>query len=231
MDRTGGECSVWPTVAGVKKSEIAFECLDSGSSNKLLQHQFESALSQPDGCLMSHRTETSETPQEPNWSEEVRRYLPAGLKLAVRLCGEPQMAEDLLQEALLRVARHRHQFRGDCAPATWIGRILINVCRDWQRRRVRQQASTPLLEGQDVAPLVPIPMEVQEQQDRLRRMVQQLPQRQQEVFVLRIWQEMSPDEIAETLEISVQNVYANLSAARKQLQSWLPTSDQADFHF
>ena len=57
-----------------------------------------------------------------------------------------------------------------------------------------------------------------EQQQAIRNAVRQLPHRQREVFSLVVWQAMTPNEVAELLEIETQNVHATMHAARKRLQ-------------
>lgn len=170
---------------------------------------------------MPELSEQSEVPQPPDWSQEIRQYLPMGLRLATRFCGDATMAEDLLQDALLKAARSRHRFAGQCSPSTWLNRIVINVCRDWLRSRKRAQPSAipwdeSMASVEDVSRV-----EARETRERLWHAVQTLPERQRDVIVLSVWQQMSTEEVAEALEISVQNVYSNLSAARQQLQSRL----------
>ncbi len=62
---------------------------------------------------------------------------------AVRLLGDPGLAEDALQEAYLRAFRALPRFRGDSSMATWLHRIVHNVCMDELRRRCRR-AEDPL---------------------------------------------------------------------------------------
>lgn len=163
----------------------------------------------------------SDFASETDWDAEISSFLSRGFHLALRYCSDAVLAEDLLQEAMLRIARSRHRFRGQCTAATWMTRIVINVCRDWRRTQSRQlhrqvewdedQVSVP---PQDV-------MDLQEQQLRLRRLVDRLPDRQREVLILTVWQQLSTEEVAECLQVTKQNVYANLSVARAQLQKWL----------
>lgn len=163
----------------------------------------------------------SASASETDWDAEVRDFLERGFHLALRFCNDAVLAEDLLQEAMLRIARNRHQFRRQCSVATWMTRVVINVCRDWRRNQNRQlprqvdwdESQLPV-EPQNV-------LDVQEQQRRIRRLVDRLPDRQREVLVLTVWQQLSAEEVAECLQITKQNVYSNLSVARTQLQKWL----------
>ena len=58
-----------------------------------------------------------------------------------RLVGDGSTAEDLVQEAFLRVLRHRDKFRGDSRFATWLHRIVRNVCLDYIGAQNRQEAA------------------------------------------------------------------------------------------
>jgi RNA polymerase sigma-70 factor (ECF subfamily) len=60
--------------------------------------------------------------------------------LGLRLCGNEQDAEDLVQETFLRAYRHWHQFEGRSDPATWLYSIAARACRRMNRRRVGEPA-------------------------------------------------------------------------------------------
>lgn len=60
--------------------------------------------------------------------------------LGLRLCGNPQDAEDLVQETFLRAFRHWHQFEGRSEVSTWLYAIAARTCRRMQRRRAGQPA-------------------------------------------------------------------------------------------
>jgi RNA polymerase sigma-70 factor (ECF subfamily) len=61
--------------------------------------------------------------------------------LAMRLLGDRELVEDALQEAYLRAFRALPQFRGESSVATWLHRIVHNVCMDELRRRSRRAES------------------------------------------------------------------------------------------
>ena len=154
----------------------------------------------------------------------VVEHLPAALRLAVRLTGDRDTAEELVQEALLRVARGWRKFRGDAAFRTWLFRIVINVFRDSLRRRRLSVASL-----EDEAVDVPDPRgasppsaaAAQELAERVAAEVSRLPPRQREVMVLLVFEGMTTKQTAALLEITEQNVHATLSVARAHLQKRL----------
>jgi RNA polymerase sigma-70 factor, ECF subfamily len=66
----------------------------------------------------------------------VVEHLPAALRFARRLTGDPQLAEEVVQDALCRVLARWRSFRGESSFRTWLLSIVVNVDRD-RRRRVR----------------------------------------------------------------------------------------------
>ena len=80
----------------------------------------------------------------------VRAYDQSVLRLAMNLLRSPEDAQDVYQEAFLRVYRNLNSFRFDCSFHTWLYRIVTNLCLDQMRRRkVRKEEPTviPTAEG------------------------------------------------------------------------------------
>src|SRR5215831_20483658 len=65
----------------------------------------------------------------------VRAYDHSVLRLAVNLLRSQDDAQDVYQEAFLRVYRNIHTFRFDCSFHTWLYRIVTNICLDHLRKR------------------------------------------------------------------------------------------------
>ena len=73
----------------------------------------------------------------------VRQYDQSVLKLAYNLLRSAEDAQDIYQEAFLRVHKNLHQFRFDCSFHTWLYRIVTNLCLDLLRKRkVRKEEAT-----------------------------------------------------------------------------------------
>ena len=73
----------------------------------------------------------------------VRLYDQNVLRLAMNLLRSPEDANDIYQEAFLRVYKHLHTFRFDCSFHTWLYRIVTNLCLDaLRKRRVRREEDT-----------------------------------------------------------------------------------------
>jgi len=73
----------------------------------------------------------------------VRLYDQNVLRLALNLLRSPEDANDIYQEAFLRVYKNLHSFRFDCSFHTWLYRIVTNLCLDaLRKRRVRREENT-----------------------------------------------------------------------------------------
>ena len=148
-------------------------------------------------------------------------HLPSALRLAVRLTGDRDAAEELVQEALLRVAKRWRTFRGESTFRTWLFRILINVFRDWLRRRTLTVIGLDD-ETLDVRTAQPHEAALADELAALvAAEVSRLPPRQREVLVLIAFERLSTSETAAIVGISEQNVHATLSAARARLKQRL----------
>lgn len=152
----------------------------------------------------------------------VAEHLPQALGFATRLCGDPDRAEEIVQEALLRVVRSWQSFRGEAAFRTWLFRIVINVFRD---HRAKADAALPIDQGGpdaiDAAPGPPAAAMAAELGELVAGEVSRLPPRQREVLVLVGYEGLATREVAELLGTSEANVHSNLWAARARLKARL----------
>ncbi|QDV13520.1 ECF RNA polymerase sigma factor SigW [Rosistilla oblonga] len=154
--------------------------------------------------------------------QAVSELLPYWLRMAQRLSGDPEIAEEAVQDALVRVAKSWKGFRGQATLQTWVGRIVIHCVRD--RMTARKQPTGCQEAAPDVVAKSRGPVEellASEQQQRVRTAIGLLPDRQREVLTLTIWEAKSVAEVGELLEISTQNVYATLHVARQRLKEIL----------
>lgn len=160
----------------------------------------------------------------------VRAHLPQALRFAIRLTGDVDAAEDVVQDALVRVARSWKTFRGEAEFRTWLFRIVINVFRD---RLARQPPKEPLgRELCDDRADDPADAAAWNELERLvAQRVSALPPRQREVMVLITYEGLKAREVSRMLGISEANVYATLHAARERLRAelacWLGEKNDA----
>ena len=79
----------------------------------------------------------------------VRAYDQSVLRLAMNLLRSPEDAQDVYQEAFLRVYRNLNNFRFDCSFHTWLYRIVTNLCLDHMRKRKVRKEESSQVEGTD----------------------------------------------------------------------------------
>jgi len=147
----------------------------------------------------------------------VSAHLSEALRLATRLTGKPDEAEEVVQEALVRVARSWKSFRGEARFRTWLFRIVINAFHD----RLRAHPATEPLEDEVPDRRTADPhreAEAAELGRLIAARVSALPPRQREVLILTTYEGLSPREAAEVLGISQANVHATLHVARERLR-------------
>jgi RNA polymerase sigma-70 factor (ECF subfamily) len=141
--------------------------------------------------------------------------------LARRLVGDPHLASDVTQEALIRAWRALPRFRGDAQLSTWLHRITVNTA--WtQKKRAKRHAGPSI----DELTELPAPMgpdhpeaagETLELRDRLRTALDHLPEGQRQVVIMKDVYGWSHAEIAESMEISVTASKVRLHRARARL--------------
>jgi RNA polymerase sigma-70 factor (sigma-E family) len=135
------------------------------------------------------------------------------LRTAVLLLGDRHDAEDLLQTALLRVARHWSRARE--SPDAYTRRVLINLAYDHSRYRRRHPESPGPLPDRPQAP--PTDGEHDERDDLLR-VLRELPERQRATVVLRFWEDLSVADTAALLGCSEGTVKSTTSKALARLR-------------
>lgn len=144
---------------------------------------------------------------------------PQLLRLAYRLTGDRQHAEDLLQASLLRVARQWHRARDN--PVGYARRTLVNLATDRWRQRGRQ----PVEVGMVAAPERPHddPESQHDNRQVLFAALRKLPPRQRAVLVLRFWEDLSVEQTAELLDCSSGNVKSTSHRALARIRAILQT--------
>src|SRR5215470_15699303 len=79
----------------------------------------------------------------------VRAYDHSVLRLAVNLLRSQEDAQDVYQEAFLRVYKNIHAFRFDCSFHTWLYRIVTNICLDHLRKKKVRKEESAVVETSD----------------------------------------------------------------------------------
>jgi RNA polymerase sigma-70 factor (ECF subfamily) len=152
----------------------------------------------------------------------VERHRRAVYQLCYRFVGNHEDASDLSQEVFLRAYRGLRNFRGRSSLGTWLYRIGVNVCLN--RVSVKKPQSEPIEAQQHVDTRTESPSEQlmsAERAARVRAAIAKLPRKQRAVLILRMYQEMSHQEIAKVVGSSVGAVKANVFHALQNLKKLL----------
>jgi RNA polymerase sigma-70 factor (ECF subfamily) len=155
----------------------------------------------------------------------VDRHKDRAMTLAVRLVGERNEAEELVQDSFLRAFRGLDTFRGDAKFSTWFYRILYNVCMTRvRRRRVLPGEDTcegPAYDGAawaDAEPGSQERLETDEVRDILHEEILRLPEAFRAALTLFYVQELKYEEMSLVLQIPLGTVKTNLSRGRTLLR-------------
>ena len=165
------------------------------------------------------------------FAEAAARYRPQIFRFLLASLRDPDAAETLTQDCLLKAHRNWASFRGDSSVMTWLLRIAINLQKDhWRSRRLQfwKQTSTNSVDADDASQWLPSGESSPEQQAVAKDQVQQvwrtvknLSERQRTVFMLRHVEEMEIHEIAQTVGLSEGTVKAHLSRAMVRVRAEL----------
>ena len=169
---------------------------------------------------------------DPSAAEELaRRYRKPAYFLALQLLGNPDDALDVAQDAMVRFFTHIHRFDVRRPVKPWLFQIVRNRILDLHRRRkVRRHDSIDAArDDDDQAPLhlvdESVDIEGEARRSQLQRRIwaalQELTRNQREILVLRDYQDLAYQEIADTLNIPIGTVMSRLHGARKRLRQVL----------
>jgi RNA polymerase sigma-70 factor, ECF subfamily len=156
------------------------------------------------------------------FEELVRRYQTSIYRVALRMLGSRADAQDAVQETFVRAWRALPRFRQDSAISTWLYRIVTRRALD----KIASRRSTGTLDEVEVE-AGPDPAQAAEDQERLRavrRAIAKLPPDQRAALVLREFEGLSYQEVAQVLGASVPAIKTRIHRARltiiQQSSSW-----------
>ena len=151
------------------------------------------------------------------------RHRDHSLAVARRVIGDPNDAEEVVQEALLRVWNHAAEWRGSTAqPTTWLHRIVLNLAIDCARKV--SPSFVPVDQGPvmiDPAPSAHLVLEGRELETCIARHIPALPPRQRDALSLCYFEGLSCAEAAGAMNVSVSAMEALLVRARRTLRERL----------
>ncbi len=162
----------------------------------------------------------------------VRSYQGRIVSLAYRYLGSAADAEDLAQEVFLRVYRAKETYEPSARFSTWVYRITANASLNFLRgRKARRKVSGSMPGGENEDASVDFEdegaespgerMEKDELAVVLRRIVDDLPERQRMAIVLNKYEGLSYEDVASAMEMSVMAVKSLLTRARVNIKEKL----------
>lgn len=161
------------------------------------------------------------------FKELVERYSGSLYNLAFRLLHDPMEAENVVQEAFLRVIMSLDRVRLDMPFKPYLFRIAVNHCYDILRAS-RTRVTTDI-DGEEIAQDTPEILDRLEKQELsllLHSAIESLPPHYRTVIILRYLDEFSYEEIAQTLNLPLNTVRTHLRRAKEQLKVKMENSEQ-----
>jgi len=147
----------------------------------------------------------------------VERYQRDVYRLCYRYVNNHEDANDLVQEVFLKAWKAIGRFRGESSLSTWLYRIAVNACLNFRavRRPVTQDLPEALADPQPGAATL---VEEGDEARRVRAAVQRLPEKQRATLILKVYHELTHEEVAVVLGSKVGTVKANLFHALGNLR-------------
>ena len=152
------------------------------------------------------------------------RLLPGVLGQATRMLSDRIEAEDVAQDAMMRLWKIAPDWRdGEAQISTWLYRVVANLCTDRLRKRKRSGAigMDQVAEPADPAPGAPEQIQTNARMAALSDALAQLPERQAQAVALRHLDGFANPEIAEIMDISVRSVESLTARGKRALASLL----------
>jgi RNA polymerase sigma-70 factor (ECF subfamily) len=153
----------------------------------------------------------------------MRLYKPKVFRFVAFSVTDREAAESITQDCFLKAHLTRDRFRGDCSTSTWLMRIAFNLVRDHtksQKFRFWKKAAATAVDAQDVslhlasgASSAEARLIAKERVEMVHQALQELPEKQRSVFVMRFVEEMNLPDIAEITGMSLPTVKTHLYRA------------------
>jgi len=148
------------------------------------------------------------------------KVLPLGEKmyrLSFRIVKDIEIAKDCVQETFIKLWENRHKLDELRSLQAYAFTIIRNTSIDKLRQMKYSDKSEEKIETQSIEP----DFEFTESNELIHKLVKELPQQQKLVLELRDMEGFSYEEIADALDLSINNIRVNLSIARKKIKEEL----------
>ncbi|CAA9892301.1 RNA polymerase, sigma 24 (sigma E) factor [Candidatus Methylobacter favarea] len=161
----------------------------------------------------------------------VIKYQHKIIQLVNRYVKDPSEAQDVAQEAFIKAYRALGNFRGDSAFYTWLYRIAINTAKNYLVSRTRRSSdyqvdiqdaeqieNAPQLQGMDSPERLLLNQEIVE---TIKTVIDKLPEEMRIAIMLREFEGMSYEEIAQAMDCPVGTVRSRIFRAREAIDNKL----------
>jgi len=170
----------------------------------------------------------------------VIKYQHKIIQLVTRYVKDPSEAQDVAQETFIKAYRALGNFRGDSAFYTWLYRIAINTAKNYLVSRSRRSSdyqvdiqdaealeNAPQLQGMETPERLLLNQEII---DTIKTAIDKLPEEMRTAIMLREFEGMSYEEIAEAMDCPVGTVRSRIFRAREAIDNKLnPLLEHGDF--
>jgi len=171
--------------------------------------------------------------------ELVKTYRARILRFVTYSTGDPDLAETITQDTLLKAYMGRENFRGDCSVKTWLTGIAINVTRDHTRSakfKFWKQAHSTAIDAQQMASFLPSvganperQLLAREKVEQLAKVLESLSPNQRTVFLMKFTEEIPVAEISQILGMPVNTVRTHLHRALNAVRNKMGASHDTSF--
>lgn len=152
-----------------------------------------------------------------SFSSLLDTYYDVIFKIAYKWCGNPEDAEDIAQEACIKIARAISGYKMESKFSSWVYRIVINAANDFYRKKKEYLSNIEIekIESNDSSASDLI------EAKQLWQMVNTLPEKQRDAVLLVYCEEMSHLEAAEVLKCAESTISWHIMEAKKQLRGMI----------
>ncbi|MBP2338894.1 SigE family RNA polymerase sigma factor [Saccharothrix coeruleofusca] len=141
------------------------------------------------------------------------------LRYATAMTCDRYLAQDIVQEVLLRAQRRWHRIGALDAPYLYVKRMVTNEYLSWWRRRAAREVTSSHSALAEVSPPVDDPAVRHAERDAMRARIAVLPRKQRAALVLRYYEDSTDAEIAAILGCGEGTVRSHISRALKTLRA------------
>lgn len=149
----------------------------------------------------------------------VAEWLTPLLRYATALTCDPHLAQDVVQEVLLRAQQRWPRIGAMDSPSGYVRRMVTNEYLSWRRRRAAKDIALAHAALDEIAPAVDDHARSVTERDAMVASVARLPRRQRAVIVLRYYENLPDSEIAELLGLSEGTVRSHVSRGLAALRA------------